>query len=92
MVRQWQELFFNKRYSATPIPCCPDFVKLAEAYGAVGILVEKKSDVGTALEKALSITDRPTIIDFRVTPEENVLPMIPAGGTVAQMMTGGGKR
>lgn len=87
MVRQWQEMFWEKRYSHTCINCQPDFVKLAEAYGAVGIRVEKKEDVESAIKKALSITDKPIIIDFRVDREENVYPIIPAGKTIKEMIT-----
>lgn len=87
MVRQWQELFWGKRYSHTCINFQPDFVKLAEAYGAVGIRVEKKGEVEDAIKKALSITDRPIIIDFRVDREENVYPIIPAGKTIKEMIT-----
>jgi acetolactate synthase-1/2/3 large subunit len=79
MVRQWQQLFFDKRYSHTCINCAPDFVKLAEAYGAEGILVERKEEVVPAIKKALGIKDRPIVIDFRVSKEENVYPMVPAG-------------
>ncbi len=87
MVRQWQEMFWEKRYSHTCINCQPDFVKLAEAYGAAGMRVEKKEEVESAIKKALSITDRPIIIDFRVDREENVYPIIPAGKTVKEMIT-----
>ncbi len=87
MVRQWQELFWEKRYSHTCINCQPDFVKLAEAYGAAGMRVEKKEEVESAIQKALSITDRPIIIDFRVDREENVYPIIPAGKTIKEMIT-----
>lgn len=82
MVRQWQQLFWDKRYSHTCINFAPDFIKLAEAYGCAGIRVEKKSDVIPAIQKALKITDRPIIIDFRVAKEENVYPMVPAGKTI----------
>lgn len=92
MVRQWQELFFSKRYSATPLSCCPDFIKLAEAYGAAGIRVEKKEEVHKALKEAMEINDRPTVLEFRIAPEENVFPMVPPGGTVGQMIMGGGKK
>ncbi|HRX15825.1 MAG TPA: biosynthetic-type acetolactate synthase large subunit [Spirochaetota bacterium] len=84
MVRQWQQLFYDKRYSQTCIKCAPDFVKLAEAYGALGIRVDKKDDVDEAIEKALSITDRPVIIDFTVEKEENVYPFVPSGKTVKE--------
>ena len=82
MVRQWQQLFWDKRYSHTCINFAPDFVKLAEAYGCAGIRVEKKGEVVPAIQKALEITDRPIIIDFRVSKEENVYPMVPAGKTI----------
>ncbi|MBP7582691.1 MAG: biosynthetic-type acetolactate synthase large subunit [Spirochaetes bacterium] len=87
MVRQWQQLFYDKRYSHTCINFQPDFVKLAEAYGAIGIGVETKKEVVPAIQKALSITDRPIIIDFQVDREENVYPIIPAGKTVKEMIT-----
>ena len=87
MVRQWQQLFFDKRYSHTCIQFAPDFVKLAEAYGAAGMRVDKKKDVDPAIEKALGITDRPIILDFRVDREENVYPMVPAGKSVKEIIT-----
>jgi acetolactate synthase-1/2/3 large subunit len=79
MVRQWQQLFYDKRYSHTCLNCSPDFVKLAEAYGAIGIRVEKREDVDKAIKKALTIKDKPILIDFIVSQEENVYPMVPAG-------------
>lgn len=84
MVRQWQQLFFDKRYSHTCINCAPDFVKLAEAYGAEGIRITEKKDVAPAIEKALSITDRPIVLDFNVCREENVYPMVPAGKSIKE--------
>jgi acetolactate synthase-1/2/3 large subunit len=81
MVRQWQELFYKKRYSQTRLADNPDFVKVAEAYGANGFRVERKEEVRPTLEKALAIRG-PVIIDFRIGEEENVFPMIPAGKTV----------
>lgn len=86
MVRQWQQLFYDKRYSSTCLECSPDFVKLAEAYGATGLRVEKKEDVDAAIQKALDNTTGPTIIDFRVDREENVYPMVPAGKSVKEMI------
>ena len=86
MVRQWQELFWNKHYSGVDISAQPDFVKLAEAYGAAGIVVEKPADVEKALKKSLTIKDKPVVIDFRIDPEENVYPMIPAGMSVEDML------
>ncbi len=82
MVRQWQQLFWDKRYSHTCINFSPDFVKLAEAYGCVGIRVSKKDEVDDAIKKALKINDKPIIIDFKVCREENVYPMVPAGKTL----------
>ena len=87
MVRQWQELFYKKRYSHTSLAGGPDFVKVAEAYGASGICVKKKDEVKAALKKALSI-DGPVVIDFRIVQEENVFPMVPAGVAVNQMISG----
>ncbi|MFH1413344.1 MAG: biosynthetic-type acetolactate synthase large subunit [Candidatus Omnitrophota bacterium] len=86
MVRQWQELFYKKRYSYTTL-VNPDFVKLAESYGAVGIRVTKKAEVRPAIEKAISI-DNIVLIDFRVEPEENVYPMVPAGEAINRMIGG----
>lgn len=85
MVRQWQELFLNKRYSHTEMAAAPDFVKLADAYGAVGMRVERVEDVDDAICRAREVTDRPVVIDFRVAREDNVFPMIPSGGTIEQM-------
>jgi acetolactate synthase-1/2/3 large subunit len=84
MVRQWQELFYKKRYSYTCL-YNPDFVKLAQSYGAVGILITKKEDVRGAIEKAIAI-DNVVFMDFRVEPEENVFPMVPAGEAINRMM------
>jgi len=87
MVRQWQELFFGKRYSFTPISDGnPDFVKLAESYGAIGIRVTKPADVVPALEKSMAIQDRPVVLDFIVAPEEKVMPMVPAGAALTEMI------
>jgi acetolactate synthase-1/2/3 large subunit len=86
MVRQWQELFYKKRYSYTSL-YNPDFVKLAESYGAAGIRVTKKEEVRPAIEKALSI-DNVVFIDFHIEPEENVYPMVPAGEAINRMIGG----
>ncbi len=86
MVRQWQELFYKKRYAHTLISG-PDFVKLAESYGAVGIRVTKKEDVRPAIDKALK-TDNTVLIDFHIEPEENVYPMVPAGEAINRMIGG----
>ncbi len=87
MVRQWQQLFYKKRYSGTVLSGNPDFVKVAEAYGAVGIRVEKKSDVKAAIQKAIKI-DQPVFIDFRIEQEENVFPMVPAGAALDEILQG----
>jgi len=89
MVRQWQELFFNRRYSSVFLANGnPDFVKVAEAYGAVGMKIESKDGVRPALDKAMEITDKPVLMDFRIDPEENVFPMVPAGEAIDRMMSG----
>ncbi len=85
MVRQWQELFFDKRYSETSLDVQPDFVRLAEAYGAVGLRAEHPRDVAPCLERALSIQG-PVVMDFIVDPEENVFPMVPPGHGIDQMI------
>ncbi len=85
MVRQWQELFWNGRYSYTCIECQPDFVKLAEAYGIAGYRVTRPEDLEEVLRVAFA-SDGPALIDIRVKREANVFPMIPAGGTVHDMM------
>jgi acetolactate synthase-1/2/3 large subunit len=86
MVRQWQELFYKKRYSHTCISS-PDFVKLAESYGAAGIKVTEKEEVRPALERAISI-DNTVLIDFHIEPEENVFPMVPAGEAINKIIGG----
>jgi acetolactate synthase I/II/III large subunit len=84
MVRQWQQLFYERRYSATPMTA-PDFVKLAEAYGAVGLRATKPEEVEPVIKEALN-TPRPVIMDFRVEPEECVMPMVPAGKAMHEML------
>ncbi len=86
MVRQWQELFYERRYAFTKL-YAPDFVKLAESYGAVGIRVTRKDEVIPALEKALS-TPKVVMLDFVVEDEENVFPMVPAGSAINRMIGG----
>jgi acetolactate synthase-1/2/3 large subunit len=87
MVRQWQELFFKKRYSQTILnDANPDFVKLAESFGAVGIRIEKREDVVPVLKKSLEINDRPVLMEFIVEPESQVFPMVPAGAALDEMM------
>jgi len=80
MVRQWQELFYEERYSEVHLgTSIPDYVKLAEAYGCVGLRCEQAGDVDAVLEKALAVTDVPTVVDFRTHDAEGVFPMVPAG-------------
>ena len=86
MVRQWQEAFYNHRYSSSEMSGNPDFVKLAEAYGGTGVRVTKKSEVEKAVRWAKTITDRPCVLDFIVKEEENVYPMIPAGRSFEEIL------
>ena len=85
MVRQWQELFYGKRYSATRMDSGPDFVKLAEAYGAVGLRATRPEEVLPVLQEGLSIR-RPVIMDFVVEAEESVYPMVPSGAPLTEML------
>jgi len=86
MVRQWQELFYDKRYSSTCIGNIPDFVKLIEAYGGVGLRAKTPADVDKVIKKALKITDRPVLMDFVVDATEDVYPMVPAGQPLNKML------
>ncbi len=88
MVRQWQGLFYGGRYSYTDMSYQPDFVKLAEAYGAVGLRVSRESELDQALEQALQVTDRPVILDIMVEREADVYPMVPPGGSLSHMLGG----
>ena len=88
MVRQWQELIYEKRYAHSYMDALPDFVKLAEAYGHVGILVEKPSDVEPALKEAMRLKDRTVFLDIRTDPTENVWPMVKAGKGISEMLLG----
>jgi acetolactate synthase-1/2/3 large subunit len=89
MVRQWQKMFYGERYSQIGLRVgTPDFMKLAEAYGAVGIRVADPTQVDAAIAEARAVTDRPVLIEFLCEMDENVMPMIPAGRSVAEMMTG----
>ncbi|MFQ5834599.1 MAG: biosynthetic-type acetolactate synthase large subunit [bacterium] len=87
MVRQWQQLFYKSRYSQVNLEGHPDFVKVAEAYGVEGIRVTKPEEVEPALKKALNIAG-PVVLDFRVSREENVYPMVPAGAALTQIIEG----
>ena len=87
MVRQWQELFYEKRYSHTDMTYAPDFVKLAEAYGVVGLRATKPEEVESILKQGLSL-DRPVLMDFRVSREECVYPMVNPGESISNMSLG----
>jgi acetolactate synthase-1/2/3 large subunit len=86
MVRQWQEIEYASRYSHTYMEALPNFVKLAEAYGHVGMLIEKPQDVEPALREARKLTDRTVFMDFRTDPTENVFPMVQAGKGLTEML------
>ncbi len=88
MVRQWQELDYEGRYSHSYMDALPNFVKLAEAYGHVGILVEKPGDVEGALREAIRLKDRTVFLDIRTDPTENVWPMVKAGKGISEMLLG----
>jgi len=85
MVRQWQQLFYNGRYSASHLPGGPDYVKLAEAYGAVGLRATHPTEIEGVLKEAFTI-NKPVLMDFQVDPNENCYPMVPAGGAIHQMV------
>ncbi len=88
MVRQWQELIYQGRYSHSYMDALPNFVKLAEAYGHVGMLIERPEDVEPALREARAIKDRTVFLDFRTDPTENVWPMVEAGKGITEMLLG----
>jgi acetolactate synthase-1/2/3 large subunit len=85
MVRQWQELFYDKRYAGTDLEVSPDFVKLAEAYGAVGLRAKKTSEVVPVIKEALK-TKNTVVMDFVIAREEGVFPMVPAGKATTEML------
>ena len=87
MVRQWQEFFYEKRYSYTCMnDVAPDFVKVAEAYGAVGLRATKPNEVDAVVKEALAVKNKPVFMDFQVDSEENVYPMVPAGQPLNKML------
>ena len=88
MVRQWQEIEYSGRYSHSYMDALPDFVKLAEAYGHVGLLIERPQDVEPALREARKLKDRTVFLDFRTDPTENVFPMVQAGKGITEMLLG----
>ncbi len=89
MVRQWQEFFYEKRYAMSYMDALPDFVKLAESYGHMGIKVEKEEDLKSALEEAFKEKDRTVFVDILTDPSENVFPMIPSGAGHHEMLLAG---
>jgi acetolactate synthase-1/2/3 large subunit len=84
MVRQWQEFFYDRRYSATPLRS-PDFVKIAEAHGLSGLRVEQRKDVAEAIGRARAAQGT-VLVDFRVEQEDSVYPMVPAGADLHAMI------
>jgi acetolactate synthase-1/2/3 large subunit len=88
MVRQWQEIEYSGRYSHSYMDALPDFVKLAEAYGHVGMRIERPEDVEPALREARALKDRTVFIDFQTDPTENVFPMVQAGKGITEMLLG----
>jgi len=88
MVRQWQEIDYEGRYSHSYMDALPNFVKLAEAYGHVGMLIERPEDVEPALREARKLKDRTVFMDFRTDPTENVFPMVQAGKGITEMLLG----
>ncbi|RRS03063.1 acetolactate synthase 3 catalytic subunit [Aquabacterium soli] len=88
MVRQWQQLDYGSRYSHSYMDALPDFVKLAEAYGHVGMLIERPGDVEGALREAIKLKDRTVFLDIRTDPTENVWPMVKAGQGISEMLLG----
>ena len=88
MVRQWQEFFYERRYAEVTLEAQnqPDFVKLAEAYGHVGMRITRPEDVRGALEEAMAMKDKLVFMDFIINPEENVYPMVPAGAGLNEMI------
>jgi acetolactate synthase-1/2/3 large subunit len=88
MVRQWQELIYQGRYSHSYMDALPNFAKLAEAFGHVGMLVERPQDVEAALREARAIKDKCVFLDVRTDPTENVWPMVEAGKGITEMLLG----
>jgi len=88
MVRQWQQLDYGGRYSHSYMDALPDFVKLAEAYGHIGLKIERPADVEPALKEAIRLKDRTVFLDVRTDPTENVWPMVQAGKGITEMLLG----
>jgi acetolactate synthase-1/2/3 large subunit len=88
MVRQWQQIDYSSRYAESYMDALPDFVKLAEAYGHVGMRIEKPSDIDGAMREAFKLKDRLVFMDFITDREENVWPMVKAGKGLTEMLLG----
>jgi acetolactate synthase-1/2/3 large subunit len=88
MVRQWQELFYSERYAETPLADLPDLVKLADAYGCLGLRARTVDELDRVIDQALANDKGPTIVDVRIRPEEKVYPMVPAGAPLNDMIGG----
>nr|MBP8150758.1 acetolactate synthase 3 large subunit [Xylophilus sp.] len=86
----WQQIDYEGRYSSSYMDALPNFVKLAEAYGHVGMLIEKPQDVEHALREARKLKDRTVFMDFRTDPTENVFPMVQSGKGITEMLLGPG--
>jgi acetolactate synthase-1/2/3 large subunit len=86
MVRQWQDLFYDARYSSTTLNRTMDFTELARVYGAVGITVTRPDEVDDAFKKALDSKDRPVLIDFRIDKDEKVYPIVPPGAAISELI------
>jgi acetolactate synthase I/II/III large subunit len=91
MVRQWQQLFWDSRYSAVDLGEYPDFVRLAEGYGCVGMRARTPEDLADMLDQSDRVRNVPVVIDVRVAAQENVYPMIPSGQTYNDLVLGPGK-
>jgi acetolactate synthase-1/2/3 large subunit len=90
MVRQWQELFYERRFAQTPLTDRPDLVKLADAYGCLGLRARTPEELDQVIDQALAYSKGPTIVDVRVRRQEKVFPMVPAGAPLNDMIDGGG--
>ncbi len=88
MVRQWQELFYSERYAETPLADLPDLVKLADAYGCLGLRARTTQELDKVIDQALANDKGPTIVDVRIRPEAKVYPMVPAGAPLNDMIDG----
>jgi acetolactate synthase-1/2/3 large subunit len=86
LVRQWQRQFYSERFSSTTLHRKTDYVKLAEAFGAIGFTAENETELRAALDKAFSQHDTPTVIDCHIDPDAKVLPMIPPGGSIEDLI------